>query len=143
MMNGSDFTSAYPLPPTGEEAKLAKESSQILARYTEVKKPQIIIKTDEMNTQAIAIPESAFLMLVEILEQMAQGKAVSLVSLPAELTTQEAANILEVSHPYLVELLESGEIPSQTVGTERQMRYEDVLHYKNQIEEKRQQTLDE
>ncbi len=143
MMNSSNFISAYPLPPTEEDAKLAKESSQILALYTEVEKPEIIIRTDEMNTQAIAIPESGFLMLVEILEQMAQGRAVSLVSFPAELTTQEAANILEVSHPYLVELLESGEIPSQTVETRQQVRYEDVLEYKNQIEEKRRQTLDE
>lgn len=142
-MNRLNFTSAYPWPPTEEEAKLAKESSQILALYTERRKPEIIMKTDEMKTQAIAIPESAFLMLVEILEQMAQGKAVSLVSLPAELTTQEAANILEVSHPYLVELLESGEIPSQIVETKRQVRYEDVLHYKNQIDEKRRQPLDE
>ncbi|MCT7955926.1 excisionase family DNA-binding protein [Laspinema palackyanum] len=136
-MNGSNFTSVYPLPPTEEEAKLAKEISQILALYTEGKKPEIIIKTDEMKTQAIAIPESAFLMLVDILEQMAQGRAVSLVSFPAELTTQEAANILEVSHPYLVELLDSGEIPSQTVETTRSVRYEDVLDYKKQIDEKR------
>lgn len=143
MINPSNFQSAYPLPPTEEEAKLAEESSQILARYTDAEKPQIIIQTDEIHTQAIAIPEYAFLMLVEILEQMAQGNTVSLVSLPAELTTQEAANILEVSHPYLVELLESGEIPSQTVETKRQVRYEDVLHYKNQIDEKRRQTLDE
>ncbi|MBO0351998.1 helix-turn-helix domain-containing protein [Phormidium pseudopriestleyi FRX01] len=142
-MNRLNFTSAYPLPPTEEEAKLAKESSQNLAFFTKVEKPEIIIKTDEMNTQAIAIPESAFLLLVEILEQMAQGRAVSLVSFPAELTTQEAANILEVSHPYLVELLESGEIPSQKVEATRQVRYEDVLNYKNQIDEKRQQTLDE
>lgn len=142
-MNPSNFQSAYPLPPTEEEAKLAQESSRLLAGYTDAEKPQIIIQTDEMNSQAIAIPESAFLMLVEILEQMAQGNAVRLVSLPSELTTQESANILEVSHPYLVELLESGEIPSQIVETKRQVRYEDVLHYKNQIEEKRRQTLDE
>lgn len=142
-MNPSNFQSAYPLPPTEEEVKLAQESSQILAVYTDAEKPQIIIQTDEMNSQAIAIPESAFSMLVDILGQMAQGNAVRLVSLPPELTTQEAANILEVSHPYLVELLESGEIPSQIVETKRQVRYEDVLHYKNQIDEKRRQTLDE
>jgi excisionase family DNA binding protein len=143
MMNPSNFHSAYPVPPTEEEAKLAQESSQILAGYTDAEKPEIIIRTDDMNSQAIAIPESAFSMLVDILGQMAQGNAVRLVSLPPELTTQEAANILEVSHPYLVELLESGEIPSQIVETKRQVRYEDVLHYKNQIDEKRRQTLDE
>ena len=142
-MNPSNFQSAYPLPPTEEEVKLAHESSRLLAVYTDAEKPQIIIQTDEMNSQAIAIPESAFSMLVDILGQMAQGNAVRLVSLPPELTTQEAANILEVSHPYLVELLELGEIPSQIVETKRQVRYEDVLHYKNQIDEKRRQTLDE
>ncbi|MGL5193283.1 MAG: helix-turn-helix domain-containing protein [Chroococcales cyanobacterium] len=143
MMNPSNFHSAYPVPPTEEEAKLAQESSQILAVYTDAEKPEIIIRTDDMNSQAIAIPAFAFSMFVEILAQMAQGNAASLVSLPAELTTQEAANILGVSRPCLVKLLELGEIPYRKEGTRRRVRYEDVLNYKNQIDEKRRQTLDE
>jgi excisionase family DNA binding protein len=142
-MKHSSFKSAYPLPPTEEEAKLSQESSRILAAYTQGEGHLIQVKTDETSSPAIAIPASAFRMFVEILAQMAQGNAVTLVPLHAELTTQEAADILGVSRPYFVKLLESGAIPYRKVGTRRRVRYEDVLNYKNQIDEKRRQTLDE
>jgi excisionase family DNA binding protein len=60
-----------------------------------------------------------------------------------QLTTQEAAEILNVSHAYLIQLLESGEIPNHKVGNHRQILYQDLIEYKNTIDAKRQETLAE
>lgn len=74
---------------------------------------------------------------------MAAGNAVSVVSMKQELTTQEAADILQVSRPYLVELLESGEIPYRKVGSRRRVLTADVINYKNRIDTARMETLAE
>ncbi|MBE9233270.1 helix-turn-helix domain-containing protein [Cuspidothrix issatschenkoi LEGE 03284] len=60
-----------------------------------------------------------------------------------QLTTQEAAKMLNVSHPYLIQLLESGEIPDRQVGNYRKIFYQDLIDYKNTIDAKRQETLAE
>jgi excisionase family DNA binding protein len=60
-----------------------------------------------------------------------------------QLTTQEAAEILNVSHPYLIQLLESGEIPDHKAGNHRRIFYQDLIDYKNTIDAKRQETLAE
>lgn len=131
--------------PTEEDTILAKKSSQTLSTYTGDNHPYRTIKLiqDNATTEAITIPATAFHLLVDILAQMAQGNAVTLIPVNAELTTQEAADILNVSRPYLVGLLESGEIPYRKVGTRRRVRYQDVLNYKNHIDTLRMQALDE
>jgi excisionase family DNA binding protein len=60
-----------------------------------------------------------------------------------QLTTQEAAKMLNVSHPYLIQLLESGEIPDHKVGNHRKISYQNLIDYKNTIDAKRQETLAE
>jgi excisionase family DNA binding protein len=136
-----------PTVPTEEEAMLARSSSQRLTAYLHDRRPQRtirIMKDSGMGEEdAIAIPASAFDLLIEVLTQMAQGNAVTIVPLHAELTTQEAADILNVSRPYFVELLETGKIPFRKVGTRRRVLCEDVLNYKKGIDSQRAKILEE
>jgi excisionase family DNA binding protein len=131
--------------PTEEDATLAKKSSQTLAAYIGNKDAfhSIQVERDDGISQTVKIPSLALQMLVDILGQMAKGNAVTLIPVHAELTTQEAADILNVSRPYLVGLLEGGEIPFRKVGTRRRVRYVDLVNYKNQIDALRMEALDE
>ncbi len=130
---------------TSEDVTIAKISSQILASYLQENFSHATFKLmlDETDGNVVTIPATALNLLVEILTQIGNGNAVSVITTKKELSTQEAADILQVSRPYLVELLESGEIPYRKVGTRRRVLTEDVINYKNHIDAARMQTLAE
>jgi excisionase family DNA binding protein len=130
--------------PTEREAQLAEESSRALSVYTQKTGRQTIkvVPGGGSRTKEVTIPATAFRLLVHILEQMAQGHAVALTPVPSELTTQQAADLLHVSRPYLVKLLDTGTIPSRKVGTRRRVRATDIVTYKQRIDERRRATLD-
>lgn len=131
--------------PTKKEAALAQASSAKIASHISKNSPvqKIVLIQDDLKqeSEAIAIPHEALHLLVDILRQMAQGNAVTLIPIHAELTTQEAADILNVSRPYLVDLLEAGKIPFRKVGIRRRVLYQDLMNYKNDIDAKRMQSL--
>ena len=82
-------------------------------------------------------------MFAQILALLASGQGVQVIPDTAELTTQQAADFLNVSRPYLVGLLEADEIPYRMVGTHRRIRFEDLREYRRRDDLKRRQAADE
>ena len=119
-----------PLLPTEQDAALARTSSRLLAAcigHGATARLRVIDGQDE-----IEVPVAALRMLVDILANMAEGNAISLVPIHAELTTQQAADFLGVSRPHLVGLVDKGEIPHHKVGTHRRIFFRDVLAYRKE-----------
>ena len=129
--------------PTDAESRVAKESSQELAKRLPAARKLQLEVDDGKNRKTVAIPLAAAKLLQHILTEMAQGNAVTLLPVHAELTTQQAADLLNVSRPHLVKLLDEGAIPSRKVGTHRRVRCEDVLAYRSRVDAERLKALEE
>jgi excisionase family DNA binding protein len=91
----------------------------------------------------VLVPEPAVRLLVELLRELGKGNAVTVVPFQAELTTQQAADILNVSRPYVVKLLEEGRIPYRTVGPRRRIRFADLMAFKRDDDAYRRGVADE
>ena len=138
LINGNEVVT-----PTKADAALAKVSGQKLAVHLgETGGLRLELKT-KTSTEELVLPPSALRLLVRVLSEMGQGNAVTLTPLRAELTTQQAADLLNVSRPHLVKLLDEGTIPSRKVGTHRRVLLEDLLAYKRDFLAKRHAALDE
>ncbi len=140
----SDFQE--PVTPSAADAQLAQESSRRLTRFLAAKhkKPlRVRIEPDDEPEESVAIPVAAFRLLNDILTEMAKGNAVTLIPIHAELTTQQAADILNVSRPFLVEQLEKGVIPHRKVGAHRRVLFKDLMDYKHSMDQGRLKALEE
>jgi excisionase family DNA binding protein len=87
------------------------------------------------------IPQKALEMLFNIIDTMAEGKSVTLIPSDSVFTTQQAADILKVSRPHLVKLLEKGVIPFKKAGTHRRIEFKDLLQYQKKIKQNRKSKL--
>ena len=95
------------------------------------------------NRESLPLPESVYKILVQVLGYMIQGKSVSVVPIMEELTTQQAANLLGVSRPFLVDLLNREEIPYHKVGTHRRVYRKDVMDFLAKRDKERKRILGE
>ena len=125
--------------PTEADAVIAEEASRILASL--VQGDALRVHLDD--GRVLTLPRAAARLLAHLLTEMADGNAVSLIPVHAEMTTQEAADFLNVSRPFLVGLLEANAIPYRKVGTHRRIRFKDVKGYRDRIDAERERTLDE
>jgi excisionase family DNA binding protein len=95
------------------------------------------------NGETIDLPAPAFEALQAVAQAMASGQTITLIPHDQELTTQQAAEILHVSRPHLVKLLERGDLPFHKVGTHRRVRMQDLIAYRGIRAEERRRQLDE
>lgn len=130
-------------PPNEEEAFIARTSGQLLSRHVKENQPLKFHIIDSTQEEAIELPAGAVALLMDILGAMAAGQGITLIPEDAELSTVEAADILKVSRPFLIRLLEEGAIPYRKVGKHRRIGMEDVLNYKKKIDQQREAVLDE
>jgi len=127
--------------PSAKESELAHRSSRLLSAYIGHGE-SARLRAIEGN-ETIDVPVSALRMLIEILNQMAHGNAVSIVPIHAELTTQQAADFLNVSRPFVVNLIAQGLLSFRKVGTHRRVAFEELLRYRKQSQVERMSVLDE
>lgn len=130
-------------PPSAAEAALARTSGQSLSHYVGQNRPLKLRVMDTAQEQPLELPAGAVALLMDILEAMAAGRGVTIIPESAELTTVEAAEILNVSRPFLIKLLEEGAIPYRKVGKHRRTRMEDVMAYKIRNDQEREAILDQ
>lgn len=131
------------LPPSAQDAAIARASGQQLSRVVRQKKPLTLHFKDAEQDKLIELPIGALALLMDILEAMAAGRGVTIIPENAELTTVQAAELLGVSRPFLIKLLDEGTIPHRKVGKHRRIRMEDVMTYKTAIDQERAAVLEE
>ncbi|SDL01369.1 DNA binding domain-containing protein, excisionase family [Glycomyces sambucus] len=112
-----------------------------LARHPD--QPEMIEVVVEHDEPALVLPRATVTMFAQILAQLAEGRGVSVVPSQAELSTQQAADLLGVSRPYLIRLLEDGVIPHRKVGRHRRVSCADLMAYKQADDGERREVADE
>ncbi len=118
---------------TNSEIALAQSGQKILSPKSKAK---LVV-----NNQDIELSPAVTKILAKTLSYIAKGKTVVVTPEPTEFSSQQAADFLKVSRPFLVKLLETDEIPFRKVGKHRRVRFEDLISYKQRIDEKRLKVL--
>lgn len=127
--------------PTRDEAEKAGQASAALARHVE-KRGGLSLRIGKGARAAdVDLPPAVGRLVLDLLQFVADGQAVTLVPFGAELSTQQAAGMLNVSRPFVVKLIEDKQIPHHMVGTHRRVRAEDVLAYRQRRDRTRNAAL--
>ena len=126
--------------PSERDAEQATQSSRVLAKV----RPEDDLRVKLQDTgEEFTLPGAAVQLLRRLLTEMSNGNAVTVIPIHAELTTQEAADFLNVSRPHLVSLLNAKKLPHHKVGTHRRIKFLDLQGFKLQDERERDAALDE
>lgn len=129
--------------PSQAEAQLAKETRNILAPFLTSTSSLDLRAVNFATEPTIRIPASAARLLVQILDEMSRGNAVKIIPVHAELTTQEAADLLNVSRPTLIQMLDAGALEYRKVGTHRRIRVDSLMAHKRKLDADRRAALAE
>ena len=126
--------------PTRTDTELAAAASRVLSSKRS-SEDSVRVRTDD--GEDLLLPKAAVKLLRHILTEMAQGNAVTLIPIHAELTTQQAADFLNVSRPHLIHLLERQELPFHKVGTHRRIKFTELEAYKRKFQVSASAAMDE
>lgn len=130
------------MSPTPDDRRRAEELSRQLASHPRPgREVRLQIALRDGSEVPLPLPDQVVEFLSEVLAEMAGGRAVALIPIQAELTTQEAADFLNVSRPFLIGLLERGEIPHRRVGTHRRISSRELFAYKERGDRDREEAL--
>lgn len=131
--------------PVEGEMRAAEQGQRALAAYlaTQFETQRIQIFDDKNQPHPVDLPTSALRLLADILAELADGNAVKVVPVHAELTTQEAADLLNVSRPHLVKLLEDGTLMFHKTGKHRRVRFADLMQFKSARDQASEQAMSE
>jgi excisionase family DNA binding protein len=129
--------------PTARDSKLAREALQKLTAYrSRAHRVGLFLSTASGSAEPAPVPERALELFAEILRQTAEGNAVAVLPVRQELTTQEAADLMNVSRPFIIALVEKGEMPAHKVGSHRRIPLAAVLAFKSKTDAERDKALD-
>jgi excisionase family DNA binding protein len=141
MHPGRAKSARSPISAGSGESNKVVELRDALSRRRPAAHEHAYLKSPDGETTEI--PASIYEVLARVAEDMAQGHSIVIVPVGHELTTQEAADLLNVSRPHLVKLLESGEIDFHLAGTHRRVIFEHLMTYRDRRDQARRETLDE
>ena len=137
MINRQNLSSSYIFqPPSSDNEK--KELSNLVDNLSNVGKIALVI-----NGQEIEVPSVIYFALTEVVKTLNNGDSVTLIPMDKELTTQQAADILNVSRPYFIKLLENGTIKFRKTGTHRKVLMQDLIEYRDKRAENRHANIEE
>lgn len=136
-MRSSDYADELLAAAPSDQATLERIEAALSER--EGATPRLLTSDGE----TIELPESLIRLLRNAAHRLSEGQDVQLLATDAELTTQQAADLLNVSRPYLIRLLDGGTFPYHHVGSHRRIRLANLLAYKRQRDEQRREALHE
>lgn len=131
--------------PVEREVEAAVQGRRVLAAYVGTQRETQCIQIFDEHHQAhqVELPTSALRLLMDVLTELADGNAVQVVPIHAELTTQEAADLLNVSRPHVVRLMEEGALPFHRAGKHRRVRFADLMQFKADRDNSSEQAMKE
>lgn len=132
-------------PEDDEGVQIASRAARRIGEYLSAHPgtDEVRILGELAGDDALVVPRQAVIMFAQLLGFLANGQGVSVTPLNAMFTTQQAADFLNVSRPYLIKLLEEGKIQYEMVGTHRRVAFGELLEYKRGDEQERRQAADE
>lgn len=124
------------------EREIAREASRALARLADKQPVHVKAKTDAGVRQSFVLPASAVRLLTDMLTHLADGQAVAVIPEDAELTTQQAADMLNISRPYLIKFLVEENLPFTLVGRHRRIKFRDLSTFRDALRKRSSEALD-
>jgi excisionase family DNA binding protein len=133
------------IDPGEVDAKAVERAARRISDYLESHPDDDLIEAlgEIGDDDALVIPRAIAILFAQILGALAEGKGVQIVPKDMELTTQQAGELLNVSRPYLITLLESGQIPFRKVGRHRRVTFEALMEYRRRDDAARRASADD